>query len=634
MTYMNKFNPIVKRINNATIVALFSFLLASCSTTDPKDDPLKYSRKLIKEGHASLYNNGAFKVPFTEIRLIPAGSSAQELALDMMGLHARQSFLKSLKNAADSIYIIPAGSKLSLQYAKNIQQGGNKIGDELTGVTRKAGTLIIDRSLSTVKNLTLNAWQFGKKTASAMYQYGIGIEQGAKRTGDKIADAMTDKGTDTIKQSWDVAKKVSNTSNTAAKKNLLYASNTFIKGYVAVPRKLSSRAKEVAAAADLDNFSGGVIKANYKREKYSKVMTNLVADGAGNYASDVKKSFSKAGESFSDSVGVTGFGLAFLKSTRWVLQGILWDGLVKPISKIGAGSVGYLAVNLAAFPAMVIVNEGIAITNLAIEVSWNTLGASYDLVAPSAKAAVASIYSLFQFTVGNVAAGSAAAGMAALGTGSVITGQIAGNTVKGVGYILGKGVQYIGVPVTAAGVTLGSGTVGVVAGGAGVITGSTVVVSGEAVSLTSKAFGNVLAGTTLVAGTTVSVAASAAVGVYELSKAIVVPATYELGGGIVLGYTSASQLAAHSILAVADAAYLVLSLEGPRWVIYAVKGELGNGDELPPGTLLDLKAMQDKGEEFSYLPVSDQEMDAVVEHVYQALPAAPEPPALAEERTE
>ena len=199
-----------------------------------------------------------------------------------------------------------------------------------------------------------------------------------------------------------------------------------------------------------------------------------------------------------------------------------------------------------------------------------------------------------------------------------ITGNKKGSSISG------KTVQYIGVPVTAAGVTLGTGTVGVVAGGAGVIAGSTVAVGGEVVSVTSQAFGTVLAGTTLVAGTTTSVVAGTTVGVYELTKAVVVPAGYELGGGIVLGYGTVSQLAAHSVLAVADASYLVLSLEGPRWVVYAVKGDLGNGDDLPAGTLLDLEAMQNKGEEFSYLPVSDKEMNSVVESVYRELPVASE----------
>ena len=184
-------------------------------------------------------------------------------------------------------------------------------------------------------------------------------------------------------------------------------------------------------------------------------------------------------------------------------------------------------------------------------------------------------------------------------------------------------MQYIGVPLAAAGVTVGAASVGVVAGTTGAVTGSTVYISGEATSVTTKAFGNIIAGTTVVAGTTASVAAGATVGAYELSKAIVVPAGYELGGGIVLGYGTTSQLAAHSVLAVSDASYLVLSLEGPRWVIYSVTGNLGNGDDLPPGTILSLETMQESGEEFKYLPVSDEEMRSVIESLHNELPATP-----------
>jgi len=622
--YVNNIIRTIRQNTKATSCILLFLTVTACSTTTTNDDPLQYTRKLVKQGHTSLYDNGAFQVPYTEIKLIPAGESATNLAFEMMGMQARQSFLTSLKNAADSVYIVPTGSKLSLDYAKTVKSTGDQLGESVTDISRPVGTLIIDRSIDTGKNITLKAWDLGKKSAAEIKHYGIAVEKSTESVGDELSSSLTTAGMSTIRSSWSIGKNISEKSTIAAKKSLFYAGDEFIKGYVAVPEKISSRAKDIADASELSNFTSAVVEANTTREQYSHVMTDLITDTAGSYTDDVQQSFKKAGDSFRDSVGVTGFGLALLKSSRWVLQGILWDGLVKPISKLGAGSVGYIAVNLTAFPAMVIVKEGIAVTNLAIEVSWNTLGATYDLVAPSAKAAVASVFSLFEITAGNLAAGTTTAGIATIGAGSVVTGEVSANVVKGVGYISGKSMQYIGVPLTAAGVTLGAGTVGVVAGGAGAVTGSAVVVSGEAVSATSQVFGNLLAGTTLVAGTTASVVAGTGVGVYELSKAIIVPTSYELGGGIVLGYGSASQLAAHSVLAVADASYLVLSLEGPRWVIYAVKGDLGNGDDLPPGTLLDLEAMQNNGEEFYYLPVSDAEMNSVVEQVYKELPTVSE----------
>jgi hypothetical protein len=53
----------------------------------------------------------------------------------------------------------------------------------------------------------------------------------------------------------------------------------------------------------------------------------------------------------------------------------------------------------------------------------------------------------------------------------------------------------------------------------------------------------------------------------------------------------------------------------PRRVLYAVKGE-----DLVPGKLLDLKSMQEAGEEIYNNPGADEEMKNVVELVYAELP--------------
>lgn len=104
-------------------------------------------------------------------------------------------------------------------------------------------------------------------------------------------------------------------------------------------------------------------------------------------------------------------------------------------------------------------------------------------------------------------------------------------------------------------------------------------------------------------------------GIYELSKTVIVPTTYTLSSGLVLGYGANSQLAAHSILAVSDAAYCVLSMEGPNWVIYIVQSMIGDNKRLAGGTILDLENMQNHGEIFKRLPVSETEMDTVIENI-------------------
>jgi len=623
MTCMNK----IKSIKLGTLAVLF-FVLSACATNTNKEDPLKYSKKLITQGHSSLYHNGAFAVPNTEIKLIPAGPRPLELAKEMMGLRARQAFLTSLKNAADSIYIVPEGTKLSIDLAKKIKYSTDTTADAITETSRPTSRFLIDRSLALAENMLLDAWQFGESTASAMNQYGISLEQETATAGNFIANNLTNTGKHTASRGWQGARYISHKSNKAASRNLLFAGDQFVKGYAAVPEKLSKRGKNISRAADIRHFAKGIKRSNHMREQLNENFTELVSDTLNNYGNNVNESLRNAKDSFRESVGATGFGLAFLQSARWVLQAVLWDGLVEPAAKLGTASIGYVTVNLLIFPAMLVVNEGIPAANLAIEVVWNTAGGTYDLLAPTGTAAVASVYSLFQFTGGNLLAGTTGVAGTTIGATEVFAGQVLGNTVKGVGYVAGKGVQYIAVPVAAAGITVGSGTVGLVAGGAGSIAGTTVAIGGETASLGTKAFGNVIAGSTVAVGATASVAASTTVGVYELSKAVVVPTGYELGGGIVLGYGTMTHLAAHSILAVSDASYLVLSLEGPRWVIYAVKGELGDGNQLPPGTLLDLKEMQSAGEEFYYLPLSDDEMTGVVNSVYGELPEKSDVPEI------
>jgi len=186
--------------------------------------------------------------------------------------------------------------------------------------------------------------------------------------------------------------------------------------------------------------------------------------------------------------------------------------------------------------------------------------------------------------------------------------------------------------MASAGITVGGGTIGTAVGATGAVTGGTLYVTGKTASVATNAFGTVIAGTTLAAGTAVSAGGGAAYGVYELSKAVVVPTGYKLGSGIVLSYETLSQLSAHAILAVSDCAYLVLSLEGPRWVLYAVKGKTGSGEDLPPGTVIDLKKMQEAGEEIYNLPASPEEMRTVVDSVSGSLPELPEKEKPAAER--
>lgn len=829
------------------------------------EDPLKYTKKLAKEGHASLYNNGAFRVPYSSLRLIPPGPDTIEFAKELAGIRARESFSLSLKKAAESVDIVVEGTKDSYDLAKKIHKttgtGAKAIRTEIGG----RGTILVSKSYSAGKDIALRSWEFsreklkdlnrlagstvesfgkrGERTSEAAKeagesiserygQAGSSISEGSRRKGDEIAQGSIRKGDEIahgsiskgkeiaegsirkgdeisegsirageeiikwparkgkelikesirrgdkmalgsvrkgdelaegsirkgdeiidryrksggelVDKSISSAKDIYKGGEKRSRKALRYGYEQFVQGYATLPSKLKKRGSNIGESLTKLNLWDIAKDEWEKAERLSKPPKDMVIETISGYAESASEPFKEAKMQISEGYKTSSLSFSILKSIGLVIKGLLWNATIEPAAKITAGSLGYIGVNMLAYPSMVVVREGVATVEVAAEVTWNTARAAYDIVAPTPIAAVAGVYSLIDFTASNIVAGTTATmgtmagfgekrageiagvtvksagqvadvgtkvvgqvtgaavkvtgtvtGAAIIGAGTVAgtvtgvsvigagqvaavatkgagqvaavttkgagqiaavttkgvgqaaaatvkgagtltgltvkgtgkaaglgvkgAGKVAGITVKGAGYA-GAGLQYIGIPIAAAGITITGGTIGMAIGTAGGITGGTVRLAGETGAAATQVFGNTIAGTTLAGGAAISTVAGTTVGVYQLSKSVIVPAGYELGSGIVLSYGTLSHIAAHSILAVSDASYMVLSLEGPRWVLYAVKGNLDSGEETPAGTVLDLKKMQAAGEEMIYLPVSDEEMANIVESVYENLP--------------
>ena len=692
--------------------ATMAFLLAAiqiaggCATTKGADDPLKYTKKLVVQGHSTLYNNGAFEVPSTGVKLIPPAPDTMALVAELAGIRAQQSFELAIKKAADSVTIVAEGTKRTYELAKDVRDVGSEAAEAIDRTMTENGTVIVYRSTDLGRTIVGRSWhgaahvfrsgagrsivrssraggeqiieggaaagdrimsgggESGDRIIAGGRTSGDRIAAGGIEAGDKISVGGAAAGDKIVSGSLDLAKDLSTSSIDRSGRTFRYAGTSFVKGYAAVPANLKQRA--AATGTNLKMLSPVAIVSGEDewRKEWSQKTLVLLSETIGGYGQSATSSFRKVGEELGVNYQTQGVSLSVLKSLRWVLQGILWDATIEPLVKTTGAALGYLSVNLVAFPTMVVVREGIATTSLAVQVTVDTAKTGYDIVAPTAIAAVAGVLGVADLAVSQpaaattavvgpaagyaeqgisavagvvvkgggyaagqtVKAGGFAAGQTVKGAGYVAGaaatggGFVAGEAVKGGGYIAGQTVQYIGVPLASAGITVGGGTIGTALGVTGAVTGGTMVVTGKVGSTTTNVFGNVIAGTTLAAGTAVSAGGGAAYGVYQLSKAVVVPAGYELGSGIVLSYETLSQISAHAILAVSDCAYMVLSLEGPRWVLYAVKGNLGKGEDLPAGAVLDLKKMQEQGEEIVNLPVADEEMKKVVESVYGSLP--------------
>ncbi len=127
------------------------FILVSilaCASTGDQNDPLKNTKKIVAAGHKSLYYNGAFEVPATSIKLIPAFSEAEVfIAGQRFGL-AKQAFSENMKKARESVVILKEGKKLSFEIGDKISAEGKIVADKLKLVSTDTGTYIISKSIA------------------------------------------------------------------------------------------------------------------------------------------------------------------------------------------------------------------------------------------------------------------------------------------------------------------------------------------------------------------------------------------------------------------------------------------------------------------------------------------------------
>lgn len=607
-------------------IVLACCALAACAHAPVQEqDPLHNTKRLAAEGHATLYHNGAFEVPTTTIHLIPPGPSALDLAAELAGMRARRSFQESIKHARESADFARAGVERSVNTAVAINRGADAVARETYGITR-LGSEAMSAAPGLGSSIIAVSVSHAKPAYSGTREVGEKVGELSLETGQAMSDATDRAASALMSGTIAAAGTVSSGTLALSGRHASFAAEKFVKGYAAAPGKVGARASAVADAASLSKFSTALERSSEWQSNVSGEFADVMLDAARNYAREVGGSFNAASDEIGKGARESGPTLAVLKSLRWVLQGIFWDATVKPVTKMTVGSLGYVTVKGVAYPALITVNEGAVVANLAVQVTWNTAGVAYDITAPTATAAVAGLISAGELVGGEaLAGGGLVAGTAASG-GTYAAGKTAAAATAGGGYVAGKTVQYVAAPLSAVGVAGGGTVVGVVAATSTGVAGAAVAGAGVAAEGTTRIAGATTAATVGAGGSVISAAAGAALGTYELAKAVVVPAGHELGAGIVLSYGTLTQLGAQSILAVSDASYMVLSLEGPRWVLYAVKGDVDNGENIPTGAVLDLKAMQRAGETLYAVPASEDEMKRAVDSVYGALPEAKAPP--------
>ncbi|MGZ3768705.1 MAG: hypothetical protein ACXVCR_06585 [Bdellovibrio sp.] len=596
-------------------LVLFLFLtLCSCSHVS-KTDPLKNTKKIVKEEHLSLYQNGAFQVPGTRIKLIPNGPGPIDLASELAGVKARDSFLLALKNAGESVEIVKEGTKKSFTVAKDISLETNVLINALNTESQDGGTWIIEKSASAGKDIVGKSWAFKPTIEKEMQRAAENWDTQITESGQTKHDLIIKSSQEIKNNSVSSGNKFAEASTANAVNGYSQGKNDFVLGYLALPKNLGESLDNFQKTKTFDKFVESFNESEKQRQNFSKEMVDIVDGEVKNYSQNVKENFNKANQEIAENSKEIGFTLASLKALRWTLQGIFWDGVIKPTGKIIYSGIGYLVINGIVYPATLVGGETKNVGELLVEITQTSANMIYDIVAPTGKAAFATVIASGQWISGQtVKAASYTAGYTVAAAGK-IAAPVVLYTSSAMGSAGKTTIQYVGVPLTVAGVATVGTVTGTVVGVAGTASGAGLKLAGAGASGIAAVSGYATAGVALAGGTIGSTVLGISNSLYEVAKATVVPTSYALSGGIVLSYGTMSQLAAHTILAASDAAYLVLSMEGPTYVVYAVTGKLGKGEDIPTGSVLDLEKMQNSGEEFKKIRLSEEETKKVLQQM-------------------
>ena len=258
---------------------------------------------------------------------------------------------------------------------------------------------------------------------------------------------------------------------------------------------------------------------------------------------------------------------------------------------------------------MFVTVSGVSVGQVMVEViTVGTKGVIY-LVAPTAKLGLAALIGSGKF----LASESYNAADISARTSANVGLYTVSKTTKGLGVVTEGAGTYVLANLSLAGVTTSQAVLGGGVAVAGTATGTTVSAASGTMQVVTYGSSKVAAGSVVAVGTTASLGVATTHGVYQVAKAIGIPTGVTLQTGVVMSYETVAQLSAQTILGVSDFSYLVLSLEGGKWVVYAVKDTTGKAKSLLSGAVVDVEQIRKDGNEVVKVPVSEEELEKILD---------------------
>ncbi|MCP5494508.1 MAG: hypothetical protein H7A23_08110 [Leptospiraceae bacterium] len=590
--------------NHKYKIVFFIFLFLSCSGTSQKDDPLKNTKALMKRGHVSLYNNGALQVKGTSIKFIPPFKDG-EISFGRKNFWKRKEFAlsafsSSVKKAAESVIVIKEGEKLSYKVSKKISDKSGDISSKINQSLTLPGKYIMYKSTANSIGIWGNSFRHGVEEHSRV----IEDSKKMKETLFAMAEDLEKQKTNRPGLSEKYKKEKEEIMEGFRENN-----KEIVTGYVELGSNLKSTGSSFSQGIQDISMIENMKKSNQTREKGSESLAFDLKEVFFNYGAGTKAEFQNAKNEFKQVSSGTGLTLATLKSLVYITKGIFYDGAIKPFGQLTINSIGYVGLNTIVFPVAIVTDAGVASIRVVSEVVVAGAKGTIYVVAPSTKYALASVIGSAKY-LSNLSKSKVHSGK---GTIKKIINKTTSKTLYGAGFVTEKSGEYLIAPLSMAGVIAEDGLVG---GGillGGNTAGLALTAAGGGTSVLTYGSGKVAAGTAYTTGLAASAATGIGYGVYQLTKAVGIPSGVVLGSGVIMSYEMASQLSAQTILSVADFSYLVLSLEGGKWVVYAVKDTSQKAKYLLTGSVVDIDKVREKGGKVVKVPVEEDKIDKIFE---------------------
>ncbi|MCZ8157528.1 MAG: hypothetical protein O9264_15505 [Leptospira sp.] len=593
----------MKQIQNLSIsfisIICFCLVLTCKSTETDQDDPLKNSKKLIREGHKSLYYQGAVPIAGTSIKFIPPMEEGEIYIYGKKFKFAKEEFSKAITKASESIIVIKNGTKYSWSLADDVSKSGNEAVNYIEQNATLPGIYIMYESNAKAYGLIGSSFDEGMKAHNKVIQNSEQLRKDWETWAEyRFKDPAERDKTPAFQARMKSYNQIFKTSF-----------DSFVYGYVDMDEALKSAWDEYYEVIDSGGWRDLYTEVHELRTIVSDSISSTWKETFFNYGEATKEELASAGKDIESIADGEGLSFSLLKAFVKTTKAIFYDAIIEPVGKIGVLSIGYIGVNAVVYPAAIIsVGTTTSVYLLAETVTVAGKGVVY-IIAPNVQLALGALLGSTEIVVGESYESLRAGGKAS----SYVVRKTSKYTTKGAAIITEKSGKYILAPSTLIGVTTSQTIVGGGLSLSGTTAGGVVTATSAGLQTTTYVASKTTAAGVGVTGTVTSFGTGTVFGIYYLGKSVGVPMGVGVGSGVVLSYEVMSQMSAHSLLAVADCSYLVLSLEGGKWVVYGVKDVSNKANGLFSGAIVNLEQVRKEGGTIVKVPLTQEEADRILE---------------------